>query len=102
MSTTIVEKEFRAETVITESQFSPNSYLDLYLRYAKSRLPGVHADYHLLVGLAVQAALLGHNLVTDTGLQTNIAGVIVTVQGIGKSATTGKRFNYNYATREKI
>src|SRR5215510_73124 len=100
VSTNIVEKSYPSQQSEEESspsntiwvsadgvieELKPGSFLDLYIQYANTCLPGVHRDYHLLVALVIQASVLGHKLTTDTNLQTNIAGVIVTVQGIGKS-----------------
>jgi Protein of unknown function (DUF3987) len=64
------------------------TFLDLYTQYASGCLPQVHPDYHVLSGLVMQASLLGHKLRTATRLATNLAGLIVTVSGVGKSYST--------------
>src|SRR5215831_13021822 len=64
------------------------TFLDLYTQYATGCLLQVHPDYHVLCGLVMQASLLGHKLRTATRLATNLAGLIVTVSGIGKSYST--------------
>lgn len=73
------------EPVQETSVEPPKSFLDLYIQYARTVLPNVPDDYHRLVGLVIQAAIVGPSLRTDTNLQTNLAGVIVSVQGVGKT-----------------
>lgn len=42
-------------------------------------------EYHTLTGLTAEAGVIANKVQTDTGLHRNIAGVIVVLQGTGKS-----------------
>jgi hypothetical protein len=60
-------------------------WLHEHTNYARRCLPEVPVEYHILTGLILEAGVLGGKAKTDTGLQANLAGVIVAFQGSGKS-----------------
>src|SRR5207244_423503 len=62
--------------------------IDLYTAYASGCLSEVHPDYHILTGLVIEAALIGSKLKTSTDLNSNLAGLIVAISGVGKGVST--------------
>jgi len=62
-----------------------SGWLRDYACYARSRLPQVPIDYHILTAFILAGGVLAARLQTDSGLRPNLAGVIVALQGSGKS-----------------
>jgi len=66
----------------------PEGFLGEYIKYASGKLSSVPNDYHVLICLALMAGVLAGKLQTPTRLRPTIAGVIVGIQGTGKTLPT--------------
>jgi hypothetical protein len=60
-------------------------FLRDFEKYAQECAPEVPPSYLTLVGLVLAAGVLAGRLKTDSDLRPNIAGLIVGIQGVGKS-----------------